>query len=1009
MNPPLAKSALYRKLSLLLCSLALTFAAPTFAQSPAGSAAGGTVSGTVLAPESGKFLIGADISIVGTALHTTSSRGGAFVIENVPAGAQQLAISYPGQESKTIPVTISAGQTINVPVTLGSEIVKLSTFTVESAKEGMAAAVAQQKQSINEKIVEASDQYGDISEGNAAEYLKFLPGVNIEYNANDARAIGLRGMPTYFTNIMLNGNPLASASSANTNRRFEFEQVSLNNVATIEVNKTLTPDQQATSTAGSVNFVSKSAFDREGSLLTYRAYVTAADTDLYLNKQPGYSSSKVNKIWPGMVVDYSLPINDKYGFDVNVSESNVYNDYPKVTYAYQFNPAFGGTPQNPYPLTWDITNEQKLTKREQLEGTFDYRPNPNFKAQVTAGWAWYWLVFEDRDYTFTIGNLAALAAGATTPTYAGAASVSSAANNGKIGEEVSERWKTGTTYFVNTPMEQKLGDNFTVSGTPYWTQSYSKYRDSSLGNVAEVDGAISKINTTLSLSGALNPTRSATYDVAGTSPVDPNNLGGYTLTQIRLRPQTGFDTWHGGPINFKYDLATQIPMSFMFGYRYDDHVRQDQNFLSTLTTFTAPNNTGPAVANLVDNAFGKHAIGYGIAPLNWLSPYKAYSLYPPTSIPPVALSSDTYAIWNEYTSAPYARFDTTLWDRLLIVAGDRYERHKIDSFNRLNGAQARTLDSRQYPSINMKYNFTKNFDLRVGAYKSLGLPDYNNLLPSAPTVTDPTASSPSGTISVFNPGITPYTIYNYDASLEYYFNHGSSFISASVYDKRFQNYLVTFTQGGSAALAAQYGVNTSSLNFPISQYNITSTINIPDASGYYNGLELAYNQTLTFLPAPFNTSGIQINWSRLSISGIHTHEVLSSTSANQNAALQRQAFLALYNTAITNEFNFAFNTTYKRLNAFITLNYTGEGLLSNTSNTVTYTGAPADFYISQTKTAPRALTDVRLEYQLSSRVTPYIQVHNLFNRPIINTVDERTVLHAQYGDPSYEIGIRGVW
>ena len=42
---------------------------------------------------------------------------------------------------------------------------------------------------INTKIVAAGDQYGDIAEGNAAEYLKFLPGVGVDYNANDARGL----------------------------------------------------------------------------------------------------------------------------------------------------------------------------------------------------------------------------------------------------------------------------------------------------------------------------------------------------------------------------------------------------------------------------------------------------------------------------------------------------------------------------------------------------------------------------------------------------------------------------------------------------------------------------------------------------------------------------------------------------------------------------------------------------------------------------------------------------
>ena len=547
----------------------------------------------------------------------------------------------------------------------------------------------------------------------------------------------------------------------------------------------------------------------------------------------------------------------------------------------------------------------------------------------------------------------------TTPSYTATGVVSSPVGKGKIGQEVSERWKTGTTYFINAPLEQKVTKNLTISSVPYWTQSYSKYRDSADGNVAEVDGAISSITTTLTNIGTLNPGRTATYGPTGTGPaVDPQNLGGYTLTQVRLRPQTGYDTWSGAPVDVKYTFDTAIPLSLRVGYRYDDHVRQDSIFLNSLTSFTNPaTSTGAAVSALQDNVFSGHDVGYGIGGFNWLSPYKAHQAFPNAVIPPLALSSDTYAIWNEYTSAPYLRLDTTLWDRFLIVAGVRYEKHVIHSHNRLPTGtaglpgNASLIDERYYPSFNLKYNFTKNFDVRFGAAKSLGLPDYNQLIPSAPTITDPNASNPVGTISIFNPNIKAYTVYNYDLSFEYYFNP-SGFLSASLYNKRFQNYLVTFTQGGTPALAAQYGVGATSQ--PISNYNITSTVNIPDSSGYYNGFELAYNQTLSFLPPPFNTTGLQINWSRLFIGGIRTHQILSNASPFQNAVLQQDAYLALYKTAITNEFNIALNTTYKRLNAFVTMNYTGAGLLSTTQATVAYTGQATNFYDLKAMTAPRA-------------------------------------------------------
>src|SRR5471032_948068 len=150
----LTPTALTRPLSLFLSSLALTLAAPAFSQAQSAattttttisSSGTGSVNGTVLEPENGKYLVAADVAVLNTNIHTITGRGGEFYIQNVPAGAQSIVVSYPGQATKTIPVTVTAGQTLSLPVSLGSDVVKLETFTVESTKEGMAAAIAQQK------------------------------------------------------------------------------------------------------------------------------------------------------------------------------------------------------------------------------------------------------------------------------------------------------------------------------------------------------------------------------------------------------------------------------------------------------------------------------------------------------------------------------------------------------------------------------------------------------------------------------------------------------------------------------------------------------------------------------------------------------------------------------------------------------------------------------------------------------------------------------------------------
>lgn len=1011
-------SLVCRLLGSLVLSLVLA------AKLPAQAAAGGTgsVAGRVIDASTGKYLEGAEVSVAGQ--HTTTAREGIFSVVGVPAGDFDVTVAYPGLDPKVAPVKVVAGQVASVEVKLGSEVVQLSTFVVAGAKQGMAEAIALQKAAVNMKVVAAGDQYGDIAEGNAAEYLKFLPGVGVDYNANDARAVTLRGMSTAFTNVLMNGSPIASATSGNLNRRFEFEQLSIDNVETIEVSKTLTPEMQATSTGGDINLVTKSAFDRQGDLFTYRAYIQAINSDLTLSRTPGWGQEMTYKVRPGIDVNYARYLTKNLGLNISYKSSQLVNDYPRSSYAWDYNPADGGTPTNPVLTSWNLQNEQKITKRQGGSAQLDYKLGDNTKISFLGDWTYYDLLFTDRTITVNTGTLAALST--TSPVHFGN-TTTGVAKKGSVSLQEIFRHKTGVTWDFPLSISHDFADGSKLNASTYWSQAYSHYRDTPGGFYSDVTmtrgGTSPQTNTVtdpLTVSFGNIGQTVPTYTVIDStgSAANLNDSGRYQVTQIRSRPQTGVDTKDGFGFDYKKDIKAKIPVSVKIGGRLDDTTRSILDPIYNRTGTTAATGfggtsavTGTALAGMTDTAFANNSIGYGLPAYTFPSVYKTFSQLGGVGYLPYTPSADIRARFEDTTKAGFVRFDITPIDNLIFVAGVRYEDRVTDSTNSLLTLPAPVKgefsDKSWFPSGNIKYTPTKNLVFRFGYAKSLGLPDYSDLLPGPSTITDPVGTT-RGKISVYNPELKAYKVDNFDAGVQYYFNR-SSYASISVFRKKLTNYIITAQQALTAASAAALGINTSSLGSTVDQYDVTTKFNVPDP-GYYNGVEIGYAQNFTFLPKPFNTLGLQINGTLLSVSSIKTNEVFSSTDANLNAAILDQVNKNLQLASVKQALNVSLNYSIGKFGFNVQTNYSGKQLKAISQKTIKYSDVAANQYFNELQyQSPRELVDVRIDYKWSSRITPYFQARNIFGRSIVFQTANLPFNHSEYGDPIYELGVRGVW
>ena len=130
--------------------------------------------------------------------------------------AQELAPSRHAQLVFTL-VPAAAAQT----TTSTDGVLKLDQFVVDSARDTNAASIAinEQRFANNLKTVLSTDALGDVIQNNLGEFVKFLPGVDVGTDQMNSVQIGLRGLPSTYTNIALDGEDVNAAGSAGPSAR----------------------------------------------------------------------------------------------------------------------------------------------------------------------------------------------------------------------------------------------------------------------------------------------------------------------------------------------------------------------------------------------------------------------------------------------------------------------------------------------------------------------------------------------------------------------------------------------------------------------------------------------------------------------------------------------------------------------------------------------------------------------------------------------------------------------
>ena len=820
---------------------------------PAGvaSQSGGTITGQVSNASTKSFLEGAMVAVAGTNRSVATDREGRYLLSGLAGDQVVLEVSFAGLDPQRVPVAVSAGQQIVRDVGLTADIYKMDKFTVAGVREGTARAETLQRLAPNVKNVVSSDTFGNIADGNVGDLLQHIVGITANYNGPEVFQVNIRGVGPELNSVTMDGQQVSTAQSANAGRAFEFEQASLGNIETIEVTKAPTPDMDGASIGGSVNLVTKSAFDRAaGRTFNYTiGFVT----------QPGYDEGYASR-WqqpikgfgPSMTFSYSDVLGPKKNIGITITGTLHTNPHGGMLITKSFERR-----DQPGPVFDYVVSRLDLNgatyNRAATGMKVDYRWSEKTTVSVNSFYNFFLATNDDLTHTLqTVG----VATAATPQVLATVDAAGNRTGGGYIHPNYSNGItrvfahptlsfsnisnatvnKSGRTYLVS-PMVRHRFDGMNIdyslsysnAATYYDTYNKKPFDSRFKGNVS-----LRLANVGWTSDRSRDPIWPTITQTEGPNMFLLSNYssGGILLAQ---NARYGFDSVLGGKFDLKKDLRLPLPAFVKTGFTYQRQTRElwmanrQHNYVGADRTLgTADDNTALNqfldTRGIVTTDQKKYFVDRGGMP-QW--PDSTAVATHRAENPQLWQENVPFAVQSRLTSrreieeaigAAYLMGNVRL-GKVSVLAGVRMEDTRLSGEGPLNyltpaerarraawvgpvtdaeavrrvEAQfgARDTNKGHYrfylPGVHLKYEPLPGLLTRFSWSTGVGRPPFGSIIPN--TIVDDTAR----TVSVTNPELKPQYGNNFDLSAEYYFKP-QGMVSVGVFRKKISDYIYTGQQ-----------------------------------------------------------------------------------------------------------------------------------------------------------------------------------------------------------------------
>lgn len=690
----------------------------------------------------------------------------------------------------------------------------LEEVVITAIVDSAARAADAQKNARNVTNVVSSDAIGRFPDPNIAEALQRVTGIAIARDQGEGRYVNVRGGPSEFSATTIDGVTIAAPDPST--RAIDLDTVPSDIVQSLEISKTLRPDQEADSITGQINIKTNSPFDRDGFSMrgslggSYNEFGSTNDVR---------GSFNVSNQW-GDDSRFGLLLAGSYS-ETDRQVDNVESVWDRLT-----RPEGGQV----FGLTETLFKDYD-TQRERMAftGAAEWRPRDDMKLYARGTYS----RFTDDEYRNQL--LVLWAEGVLLP---GATDQSASFRNIRVAKQIRHRIQRNEILTAEVGGERDFG-GWRVDGSVSIANSEQSYprRDELLWRTAALGTATAPLS----------------YDYSGS----------------RLEPSISLFTTNQqlNPANFSFrenayrnsatseDLVAltanvTVPVSvasgegsFKFGAKARTGERvADENRFRNRAASAAPSGSLASFLTATPSFNYGYDLGFKVDPALADAYFDATKASSPIRAEQSA-TADYQA--DEDILAGYAMWDLD-FDRLGVLAGVRVERTTTEGaapvFNAATGAIALQSDKRSYtdvfPGVTLRYEFSDGLIGRAALTRGMVRPNFVDIVPRA-------LESQEGTrvvVTTGNPDLEATLSNNLDLSIEYYFDR-IGLVSGSAFFKDLTNYAYELRSDGT------YLGQPATLIRPE---------NAPD--GELKGIELAWQQQFTNLPGWLSGFGVFANF-----------------------------------------------------------------------------------------------------------------------------------------------------